>query len=159
MPALLALIPGKDWLYGGLIVLLISFGIYERHHLIAEGQQHELAALKLSSDKLQKQTAIQTAELQAKATMAEQSYDKEHAALSNLPPVQPVRLCLNANRGTVVPGGAPKVAGDAATSPAAGSLQSMPAGDSTGPDIGPILSALAARADQISATLREFQSR
>jgi len=37
----------------------------------------------------------------------------------------------------------------------------MPSGDSSvaGPDIGGMLSALAQRADEISATLREFQSR
>src|ERR1700688_2702878 len=110
-------------------ILLGAFGVYTFHER-AVGKATELAALKKSSAELQKQTAAQTADLKARATMAEQSYDKEHAALSNLPPVQPVRLCLNANRGTVVPGGAPKVAGDAATSPAAGSLQSMPAGDS-----------------------------
>jgi hypothetical protein len=139
-------------------ILLGAFGVYTFHER-AVGKATELAALQKSSAELQKQTAAQTADLKARATMAEQSYDKEHAALSNLPPVQPVRLCLNANRSAVVPGSTPKVAGDAATSPAAGGVQPVPAGDSTGPDIGPILSALAARADQISATLREFQSR
>jgi hypothetical protein len=159
MPALLALIPIKDWIYGGLIVLLISFGVYERHHLIAEGQQHELAALKLSSDKLQKQTAAQTAELQAKATMAEQAYDKEVNNLNNLPtPI--VRLCNNAtNSGRVVPKASSTIAGDGDTGPAASGVQSVPAGNSEGPDIGPMLSALAARADQVSATLREYQGR
>jgi hypothetical protein len=53
MGALFALIPGKDLVYGALIVALLAFGIYERHHLIAEGEQHELAALKLSSGRLQ----------------------------------------------------------------------------------------------------------
>ncbi len=53
MGALFALIPTKDLIYGALVVLLIAFGVYERHHLIAEGEQHELAALKLSSSRLQ----------------------------------------------------------------------------------------------------------
>jgi hypothetical protein len=52
MPALLALIPFRDWIYGALIVGLIVFGIHERNHLIAEGAAHEVAALKESSDKL-----------------------------------------------------------------------------------------------------------
>lgn len=52
MPALLALIPFRDWIYGALIVGLIVFGIHERNHLIAEGAAHEAAALKESSDKL-----------------------------------------------------------------------------------------------------------
>lgn len=52
MLALFALIPGKDWLYSGIIALLIAGGLYERHHLISEGQAHEIAVLKDSSDKL-----------------------------------------------------------------------------------------------------------
>ena len=165
MPALLALIPLKDWVYSGLIILLIGFGVYERHHLIAEGQQHELAALKLSSDRLQKQTAIQTAELQAKATMAEQAYDKEIASLNNQPPSQSVRLCLNsAPRGSVVSQASGQVTGNASAGSAAASVQRVPSGDSsngprTGPDIGNLLGLLASRADEVSATLREYQNR
>lgn len=49
---LLALIPSKDWFYGALIVGLILFGIHEVNHLKAEGAAHEVAALKVSSDKL-----------------------------------------------------------------------------------------------------------
>ena len=49
---LLALIPIKDWFYGAVIVGLILFGIHEVNHLKAEGAAHEVAALKVSSDKL-----------------------------------------------------------------------------------------------------------
>jgi hypothetical protein len=35
----------------------------------------------------------------------------------------------------------------------------VPAGDSVGEDIGPLLDLLANRADQVSAQLREFQKR
>lgn len=166
MGALLALIPLKDWLYGGAIVALIAFGVHERNHLIAEGQQHEIAALKTSSEQLQKQTAAQTATLQAKATMAEQAYEKEVLANSNQPPVQPVRLCIaTARSGGVVPAGGTQVAGNVVPGAAAGSVQPVSAGNSgsgtgvAGPDISQLLQALAARADQVSAALREFQSR
>ena len=157
---LLALIPLKDWVYGGLIVTLLIFGVYEKHHLIAEGQQHELAALKLSSDKLQKQTAMQTAELQAKATMAEQAYDKEVHSLSNLPPVS-VRVCNSpsAHSGSVVPKAGAVIAGDAAPGTAPGDVLEVPPRDSGERDIGPMLSVLADRADQVSAELREYQTR
>ena len=37
MPALLALIPTKDWLCGGLIILLIVFGIHEHHKILPDG--------------------------------------------------------------------------------------------------------------------------
>ena len=160
MGALLALIPGKDLLYGALLVAFIAFGVYERHHLIAEGQQHELAALKTSSEQLQKQTAAQTATLQAKATMAEQAYDKEVNSLGALPaPV--VRLCVNSGSHPIVPAGGGRVAGNAPAGAAAAGVQQVPSGDPSvaGPDIGGMLTALAARADDVSATLREFQSR
>ena len=164
MGALLALIPGKDLVYGALIVTLIAFGAYERHHLIAEGQQHELAALKLSSDRLQKKTDQQTAELQAKATMAERAYDKEHALVANQP-IDSVRLCLSANRSRVVSQAGTLKSGAQSAGAAAGNIQSMPSGDSgsgpgvSGPDVGQLLSALSAAADRESAVVREFQNR
>jgi hypothetical protein len=160
MGALLAMIPGKDLVYGALIVALLIFGVYERNHLIAEGAQHELAALKLSSDRLQKQTAAQTAELQAKATMAERAYDKERSLLANQP-LDSVRLCIPTNRGRIVPQTGAVVAGNASPGAASRSLQQVPPGDSSvaGPDIGGLLDALAKSADQVSATLREYQSR
>lgn len=158
MTALLALIPGKDMLYGALITALLAFGVYERHHLIAEGQQHELAALKLSSDRLQKQTAAQTAELQAKATMAEQAYDKEVLANSNQSPVV-VRMCNSPNSGTVMSAASSAKPGTQDTRAPAGGIQQVPPGNSSERDIGGLLSILAARADEVSAALREFQSR
>jgi hypothetical protein len=129
-------------------ILLGAYGVYTFHER-AVGKAEELSTLQKSSAKL-------TADLQARATMAEQAYDKEHASDAAIPPVQPVRLCLNTNR-SATPGA--KVPGNAATSASAGPVQPVPAGNSVGPDIGPALSALAARADQVSATLREFQSR
>jgi len=160
MPALIALIPGKDWLYGGIIVVLLAgFGWYTVHERHA-GAAHEVAALKASSDKLQAQTAVQTAELKAKATMAEQAYDKEVNSLGALPaPV--VRLCVNSGSHPIVPAGGGRVAGNAPAGAAAAGVQQVPSGDPSvaGPDIGGMLTALAARADDVSATLREFQSR
>ena len=131
-------------------ILLGAYGVYTFHER-AVGKAEELSTLQKSSAKL-------TADLQARATMAEQAYDKEHAANAAIPPVQPVRLCLNTNR-SATPGA--KVPGNAATSANAGPVQPVPAGNtsSAGPDIGPMLQALAASADQVSATLREFQSR
>ena len=161
MGALLALIPTKDAIYGALILCIVLFGVYEVHHLKAEGAAHEMAALKASSDKLQlPQTAKQTADLQARANMAEQAYEKEHLLAVNQP-VPVVRVCHNANSGSVVSNAGPAKPGNEGAGPAAGSVQPMPSGDSSvaGPDIGGMLSALAASADQISATLREFQSR
>src|SRR5271169_3171972 len=128
MSALLAMIPGKDLAYGALIVALIAFGVYERNHLITEGEQHEAAALKASSDRLQKKADLESAELQAKATMAEQAYDKERNLIASQPS-DSVRLCKPANRGGGVPKAGPQVAGNAGASASAPSLQQVPAGD------------------------------
>jgi hypothetical protein len=160
MGALLALIPSKDLVYCAILLAVIAgFGAYTVHerHL---GAAHETAALKVSSDKLIAQTAKQTADLQARANMAEQAYEKEHLLTVNQP-VPVVRVCHNANSGSVVSNAGPAKSGNEGASPAAGSVQPMPSGDSSvaGPDIGGMLSALAQRADEISATLREFQTR
>ena len=154
------MIPSTDLVYCAILLAVIAgFGAYTVHerHL---GAAHETAALKVSSDKLIAQTAKQTADLQARANMAEQAYEKEHLLTVNQP-VPVVRVCHNANSGSVVSNAGPAKPGNEGAGPAAGSVQPMPSGDSSvaGPDIGGMLSALAASADQISATLREFQSR
>jgi len=157
---LLALIPSRDWFYGAAILGLLIFGVYERQHLINEGAAHEVAALKASSDKLKAETAVKTADLKARATMAEQAYDKEHLLVANQP-IDSVRLCLNPHSRIVLSPGAGQVAGNAGAGAGPGGIQQVPAGNSSiaGPDIGGMLDALAKSADQVSATLREFQSR
>jgi hypothetical protein len=157
---LLALIPAKDWLYGAVIVaLLAGFGWYTVHERNL-GAAHEVAALKTSSDKLLAQTAKQTADLQARATMAERTYDKEHALITTQP-LDSVRLCKPTNRYILVPKAGAVVAGNASPGAATPGIQQMPAGNYSvpGPDIGGMLDALGAAADSVSATLREFQGR
>jgi len=163
MGAILSMIPGKDIVYGAIILaLLVAFGAYTIHERNM-GAAHEVAALAASSVKLQADTAKQTAELKARAVMAEQAYDKEHLLVVNQP-IDSVRLCLNSNRGKILPATGTVVAGNAAPGAGPGSVLQVPAGDSgsgqrLGPDIGPMLDALAAAADNVSATLREFQTR
>jgi hypothetical protein len=165
MPALLALIPTKDWLYGGLIIFLIIFGIHEHHKILAEGIAEQKAADDKATAVLIAASAKQTAELQAKATMAEQAYDKEVNSLSSIP-VPSVRLCVYPHiSGSVVSQAGTAQSGTQSTGSAAGLVQPVPSGDSSGgvgtagPDIGAMLSALAVAADRDSAALREFQSR
>ena len=165
MPALLTLISTKDWLYGGLIVLLIVLGIHEHHKILAEGIAEQKAADDKATAVLVAASAKQTAELQAKATMAEQAYDKEVNSLTSLP-VPSVRLCIypHAGSGVVSQAGALK-SGAQGAGAAAGNIQSVPSGNpgsgsgAAGPDIGQLLSALSAAADRESAVVREFQSR
>ena len=170
MTALLALIPAKDWLYGGLIIALIVFGIHEHHKLLAEGIAEQKAADTAAAVVLEKQTAAQTAELQAKATMAEQAYDKSQSDLAeyrSTHPVQPVRLCLNAHAGGgVLPQAGAAQPGAKAAGAAPLGVQPVPAPDrsvrsdgTAGPDLASLLDALAARADEVSAQLQEYQAR
>jgi hypothetical protein len=154
MSALLALIPFKDYCWAALVAALLIGFVYERH----EGAVHEAASITKATDALKVETAKQTAELKTRATMAEQAYDKERNTVANLPAVQPVRLC-NANSGAKLPAATGKVAGNAQAGASAGSIQPVLKGNPAGPDVGPILQALAARADQVSATLREYQNR
>jgi hypothetical protein len=160
------LIPTKDWLYGGAIVLLIVFGLHEHHKILAEGIAEQKAADDKATATLVANAAKQTADLQARATMAEQAYDKEVQSVANQPPVGAVRLCLDSHRsGGVVSKVGAAQPGASAASAASGDIQPVPSGDTgggerdEGVDIGPLLAALAAAADQEVAVDREFQSR
>jgi hypothetical protein len=166
MGALLALVPFKDWLYGGLLVAAAIFCIHEHHKIVAEGVAEQKAADDKASAALVQQTAKQTAELQAKATMAEQAYDKELQSIANQPSVGAVRLCVNShNSGSGLPKAGTTNGGNAAPGAASGNVQPVSPGDSSGGaedegvDIGPLLSALAAAADREVAVTREFQAR
>jgi hypothetical protein len=165
MSALLALIPLKDWLYGGAIVLLIVLGLHYHHKVLAEGIAEQKAADAKATLVLTQETAKQTAELQTRATMAEQAYDKEHQSILSQPSLPPVRLCGNAhNSGSLLPKAGAVVQGNAGTGAAPGDLQPVPSGDSSvgdgqNPDLAGLLGILAQRADEVSAELREYQAR
>lgn len=165
---LLALIPTKDWIYCGFIVAILAGGFWYHHKLIDEGIAQQQAADASESTELARKTAEQTAELQIRATTAEQAYDKEYAANQSYRdsrPIEPIRLCLSTVSRIVVPQGGAAHPGDAKTSAASSGVQPVPDGNSSGgagaagPNIEPMLSALGAAADRISAELREFQSR
>lgn len=168
MGALLALIPKKDIFYAMLIVALIAGGFWYHHKLIVEGIAKQQAIDDAASATLIAKTAEQTAELQAKATTAEQAYDKERNDDQNYRdshPIEPVRLCLSttASRIIVSQGGALN-AGNAGSGPSSADVSKVPTGDSSsgggaGPDIANLLGLLAGRADEVSAELREYQSR
>ena len=165
MLALLRLLGWKDVFYGALgFTLVIAFGLYTLHEREV-GEAHEAAAVEAQTKKLQADTDRQTAELKAKAQMEHDAYEKEIAALSNQPVLEPVRLCHAAGSRPIVPPTGAAHPGDAATGAGAGAVQPVPARDNSsgqsgeGPDISSMLRLLALRADSTSATLREFQAR
>jgi len=169
MTALLALIPTKDWLYCGAIVAILAGGVWYHHKVFDEGIANQIAVDARASKELKADTAKKTAELQVRATTAEQAYDKEHADNQNYRdshPIEPIRLCLSATASyTLVPTSGAAHAGNESASAAAQNVHDLPSGNSSsgtgtaGPDISTLLGLLAAKGDDVSAELREFQNR
>lgn len=159
-----------QWALELIVIAAVAGGIwYWQHSLVDKGIHEQQAADDAASKPLIQQAKDETAQLKVKADMAEQSHAKEMADLQNLTGShanQPVRLCLNSNAGGqgVPPTGAAHNGNESAGAPAA-TLQPMPDGDyqsgarRAGPDIEPLLRALSASADTVSAELREFQER
>lgn len=143
----------------GIIVSGVGgFAAYEHHKIFTEGVKAEVA-------KVQKQDAKDTAVLTQRAKKAEDQHaqdDKDLAAFRAATPVEPVRLrILTPNN--VQASAAQCVSGSAA--PATSVVLEVPSGNSgggpgqAGPDIGGLLEALGARADQVTNQARELQSR
>jgi hypothetical protein len=155
----------KDYLYISLIIIIVAGGVWYHHKLITEGVAQQKASDEKATATLLASTAKQTQALQVRATTAEQAYEKEVAANAGQP-VIPVRLCSNATpRGQLVPKAGAANPGDASARASATAIPNVPHGNSgsgsgnAGPDIGALLETLAKRCDDVSAELREYQSR
>lgn len=138
------------------VLLGIALIIWSYIHTYNAGGRHERA-------KVEKQVAARTAAVQKQADEAAKRYEQEIAALGayrGASDLGPVRVCVN-RIVRAQPGATASSEGPGA--PAAG-VQPVPAGDSgirpgaDTPDIAPLLDALAARADSVSAQLRVYQS-
>jgi hypothetical protein len=129
MMAFLASLGIKDIFYGALIAAIVAFGVYERAHLINEGEAKTLATLAASTAKL---TAANTAALDAlakadadKLDALESSYAKalatSTASASEL--AQRLRDYETASRGKVaVPGNPATSAGPDAPATKSGGI-------------------------------------
>ena len=165
MTALLALIPTKDKVWGVILIALVIIGFHVHNKLIAEGIAKQKAADDAATLVLTTKTAKETAELKARATRAEQAYDKEVNSVDTLP-APSVRLCVYPHAsGSVVSQTGAAQPGTQNASAGSGAIQPVPSGNSgsgggvAGPDIGTLLSALSRAADRESAVVREFQAR
>lgn len=158
-----------QWALELIVMGVIAGGIWYWHHeAIEKGIADQVALDNTAAAKLRAQTAAETANLKAKATMAEQGHAKEIDSLNDYNrahPIEPVRLCDAHASSPLVPARGAADPGNAGAGAATPGLQSVPGGDSgsgtgtAGPDISPMLSALGAAADKLSAELREYQSR
>ena len=162
-------VPLKDWIYCGLIVLLILGGFWYHHKILAEGIAKQQIADDRASAILTAQTIKRTTELQIRATTAEQAYDKEIAdgqAYRDSIKQRPIRLCLDSHpSGGLVPQAGATLPGNVDPRTGAQHIPDLPPGDSSDragtadSTIAALLLLLADRGDQVSAELREFQSR
>lgn len=157
-----------QWALELIVIGAIAGGLLWYHHHVYEtgisAQQH---ADSIASAKVEAQAAAATQAAQDAANKAQESYHAEvtrNAALAASHPLPAVRLCVNTDSGPGVSEAGASFPGTQSARAPTGSVQRVPAGDhpirSNEPaDIGPMLSALAGRADEVSAELREFQGR
>lgn len=147
----------------GLVVIALMF---YHHHVVNVGVAEQQAADDKASAKLVADAKAKSDVLESKAQTAEHSHDQELADLRAYQLAHAssaVRLCDAHGSGQGVPQAGIKI--DSAAGSAAVSVQPVSPGDSgsgqgaAGVDIGPMLSALAASADTVSADDREAQSR
>lgn len=151
-----------------IMALCIGFAIYH-HHVFATGIAAQQAADRAVSARIETQAAIATQAAQDAANRAEESYREEiarSAAAAAARPLGPVRLCIDAHVGSPgLPEAGAAHSGNAGASTPAWIVPAMPDSNPglrpewAGPELDGLLGAWAAKADQVSATLREFQSR
>jgi hypothetical protein len=149
MPALFALVPLKDWIYGGIIVaLLAAFGVYtvhERH--IGE------ARIEASDKKVADAQIVHNKEVEDVVASKLSAAIKDYDALSPIPVPRsvPVLVCSTSG-GSDVPSGESAVAG----SNGAGAGVPVGAGQSdAGFDPAPAVSATGTDADKEIAHLQK----
>lgn len=168
--ALLAKLGIQQWVFELIVLVIVAGGIwYWQHERYEAGIAAQIAIDAAERAQLIKDNDKKTADLQAKATMAEQTYDKEHQSTvdyGNDNPLQPIRLCLTTPKGgSHLPSSGSKNPGNVSTSTPATNLQPMPSGNSSsgpraaGPDVSELLDLLAGKADDVSGVLREYQNR
>lgn len=136
-----------------------GFAAYEHHKIFTEGVTAAVA-------KQKKQDDADKAILTTRAKKAEDQHakdDTELAAFRSANPVEPVQLRILTPGPGMQTAAAQCVSGGSVATPSV--VLEVPAGDSgggpghAGPDIGGLLEALAARADQVNNQARELQGR
>lgn len=159
--SLIAWVLGKtglpQWALELIALAAVAGAVYAYHvHTFNRGVATEVARVNLQNAKV-------TAQLEGKAATAGALHvdeDKDLGDFRVAHPVEPVRLCVAAPSLQT-----PAAVNISVTAPAIGSdVQPVPSGNSAvreheHPDIGRLLEALAARADQVTAQARELQTR
>lgn len=148
-----------QWAIELILVALVAAGVWFWHHeTFKAGIAQQVASDNAATLKLKSDVAVETAKLNAKVDLAEHSHDDELQDLRDYRASNPVSVGVCPPHGGGAGVSITAKSGDA-TSSAGIAVQQVPAGDSQKPrDIGPLLEALAASADSVSADLREYQA-
>jgi len=166
MTALLAFIHARKWLVELILFAVIVAGVYLFcQHLIQVGVQKQKDADAKELVELQRKADLETGRLQGKADAASHIHDQELADLRLYRSTHPLHggLCINQGRSNL-PSATAANTGDAGAAAGQGDVQSLSPGDPSASgqrdaDIRGMLDTLAARADFLSAQVREWQGR
>jgi hypothetical protein len=153
-----------------LVILIVAGAVwYYGHEHYEAGISAQIATDNAERAKLIAANDKKTADLQARATTAEKAYDDEQTKTANYNasnPLEPIRLCNTAtNSGGHLPAAGAPIAGDQSSSSSTAAIQQMSKGNNSlrdgpgGRDISGLLESFAQSADEVSASLREFQTR
>jgi hypothetical protein len=160
--AVLEFIHARKWLVELLLLAAIVGAVWWFcHHLIDVGVQRERAAWMLKVD----EANLKAAEAKGRADAAEAAGKKEHDELAKYVADHPLHgsLASLCRKPSSVPAATTSNPGNARASTGPADVQPLPEGDPGGdvgePDQLGMLSALAARADILSGSLREWQAR
>lgn len=144
--------------FGAVAASITGVAVYEHHKIYTEGVTAARADQK-------KQDDADKAVLEARALTAEKNYADTKTQLDtyrNSNPIGAVRLCVSPPVRHLQTSSVVGISGGTTTS--AANVQPLPAGDQggggnvAGPDIGPMLDLLAARADEVTAQAVELQA-
>jgi hypothetical protein len=159
-------IGARKWLIEAILLLIVAGLIWWFcEHLIAVGVQKQKDADAKAYAQLVIDNAKEQGRLKALADTANENYQQESQQLDAYRAAQPVhgRLCVDKG-GSSVSTAATTHRGDEASGARTATVQPVSAGDPAFggrgySDIRHLLDLLAGRGDQVSSTLREYQSR
>jgi len=166
--AILAFIHARHLLVWLVATAIVVTGIAYWHHATFKAEMERVRAEdRAALAKAQQKADLETSRLKGIADAAEKVRNEEHDQLVAYRTAQPLhgQLCTQPRNSLAsVPAIADTVILHAGPSAATANLQPVPTGDSAAsgradPDVRHLLDVFAGRADEVSATLREFQSR
>jgi|GEM_PF-6293939 len=151
-----------QWAMELIVIAIVAGGVwYWQHERFESGIQEQQLADASARQKLAEDTAKQTALLQIQANVASTAYENEHKANVDYQFSHPVvGVCLTPSGRSGVPKASSSKPGNVDSRPATANLPTVPGGDiKSNATVNDLLKNLAMRCDDVSAVLREYQTR